>query len=33
MVGSDEGEFNLSWGVVIRDDGCIVVVDYVNSRI
>ena len=33
MAGSDEGEFNLPWGVAIRDDGCIAVADHANSRI
>lgn len=33
MAGSDGGEFNLPWGVAIRDDGCIAVADHANSRI
>ena len=33
MAGSDRGEFNLPWGVAIRDDGCIAVADHANSRI
>ena len=33
MAGSDAGEFNLPWGVAIRDDGCIAVADHANSRI
>ena len=33
MAGSDRGEFNLPWGVAIRDDGCIAVADHANGRI
>ena len=33
VVGNEDGEFMLPWGVAIRDDGCIAVADHANSRI